>query len=77
MFGTYVPVRAEVVDIPGLSAHADADGIIRWLRGAPAPNTSYLVHGEPEGAQALRGRLDAELGWMAVVPRPGERVLIR
>ncbi|MFE2870962.1 MBL fold metallo-hydrolase RNA specificity domain-containing protein [Embleya sp. NPDC059259] len=25
MFGTYVPVSAEVVNIPGLSAHADAD----------------------------------------------------
>ncbi|MFF7250213.1 hypothetical protein ACFZBU_40795 [Embleya sp. NPDC008237] len=35
------------------------------------------MHGEPEGAQALRDRLDAEPGWTAVVPRPGERVSIR
>ena len=42
--------------------------------GAPAP---YLVHGEPDAAQALRDRIDDQLGWNAVVPRSGERVLVR
>ncbi|WP_310794271.1 hypothetical protein [Streptomyces sp. 1114.5] len=35
------------------------------------------MHGEPEGSEALRDRIDRELGWTAVVPRSGERVLIR
>ncbi|MFD5432972.1 MBL fold metallo-hydrolase RNA specificity domain-containing protein [Kitasatospora sp. NPDC127067] len=78
MYGTYVPVRAEVVNVPAFSAHADAAEIIEWLRPAPQPpNAVYLVHGEPEGSQALRDRIDRELGWTAVVPRSGERVLIR
>ncbi|MFC5720909.1 MBL fold metallo-hydrolase RNA specificity domain-containing protein [Streptomyces gamaensis] len=77
MFGEYVPVRAEVVDVPGFSAHADADEILGWLRGAPAPHATYLVHGEPEAAEALRERVDRVLGWTAVVPRSGERVLVR
>ncbi|MEV5528462.1 MBL fold metallo-hydrolase RNA specificity domain-containing protein [Streptomyces prunicolor] len=51
--------------------------IIDWLRGAPAPHTTYLVHGEPEAAEALRDRIDQSLGWTAVVPRSGERVLVR
>ncbi|MEY9941861.1 MBL fold metallo-hydrolase [Streptacidiphilus sp. MAP5-3] len=36
MFGTYVPVRAEVVDVRGFSAHADADEILAWLPGCLA-----------------------------------------
>lgn len=79
MLGEYVPVRAEVVNVPGFSAHADAAEIIAWLRdgAALAPSATYLVHGEPDAAQALRDRIDEELGWNAVVPRSGERVLVR
>ncbi|BFV60646.1 MBL fold metallo-hydrolase [Kitasatospora sp. CMC57] len=77
MYGGYVPVRAEVVNVPAFSAHADADEIIDWLRHAPPPSATYLVHGEPDGSHALRDRIDRELGWTAVVPRSGERVLIR
>ncbi|PYC87329.1 MBL fold metallo-hydrolase [Streptomyces tateyamensis] len=76
IFGGYVPVRAEVVSVPGFSAHADAGEILDWLGGAPPPSATYLVHGEPDGSSALRDRIDRELGWTAVVPRPGEQVLI-
>ncbi|MFE1312459.1 MBL fold metallo-hydrolase RNA specificity domain-containing protein [Streptomyces sp. NPDC058755] len=77
MFGEYVPVRATVADLPLFSAHADAGQIIEWLRAAPAPHTTYLVHGEPDAAAALRDRIDRQLGWTAVVPRSGEHVLVR
>ncbi|MFI1809482.1 MBL fold metallo-hydrolase RNA specificity domain-containing protein [Streptomyces sp. NPDC020422] len=77
MFGEYVPVRAEVADVPHFSAHADAGQIVEWLRGAPAPHTTYLVHGEPSASEALRDRIDHELGWTAIVPRSGEAVLVR
>lgn len=77
MYGTYVPVRAEVVNVPAFSAHADAAEVVDWLRGARPPSATYLVHGEPDGSQALRDRIDRELGWTAIVPRSGERVLIR
>ncbi|MFB6941399.1 MULTISPECIES: MBL fold metallo-hydrolase RNA specificity domain-containing protein [unclassified Streptomyces] len=77
MFGDYVPVRAEVADLPHFSAHADADQIMDWLRGTPAPHTTYMVHGEESSSDALRDRIDRELGWTAVVPRPGEAVLVR
>ncbi|MEW1700405.1 MULTISPECIES: MBL fold metallo-hydrolase [unclassified Streptomyces] len=77
MFGAYVPVRAEVADVPHFSAHADAEQILDWLRGAPAPHTTYLVHGEPAASEALRDRVDRRLGWTAVVPRSGEAVLVR
>ncbi|MCM2577431.1 MBL fold metallo-hydrolase RNA specificity domain-containing protein [Streptomyces meridianus] len=77
MFGEYVPVRAEVVDVPAFSVHADADEILNWLKGAEPPGATYVVHGEPDAAAALRDRIDRELGWTTVVPRSGERVLVR
>lgn len=77
MYGTYVPVRAEIVDVPAFSAHADAAEVIDWLRTAPPPSATYLVHGEPEGSRSLRDRIDREPGRTAVVPRSGERVLVR
>jgi metallo-beta-lactamase family protein len=47
------------------------------LAGAPQPAVTYVVHGEPTAAAALRDRIDAELGWMAVVLALGERVIVR
>lgn len=75
MHGGYVPVRAEVVMLEGLSAHADADEIVAWLRRAPAPpRRVFVTHGEPAAADALRGRIEEELRWPASVPRDGEAV---
>ena len=73
--GRYVPVRAEVVDDPEFSVHADADELLEWLgRCDPAPRAVYVVHGEPDAARALADRIGDELGWVAVVPHHGERV---
>lgn len=52
--GRYALVRAEVVNLPSFSAHADADELVEW---------------------AERKRLH-DIGWTAVLPNDGERVLI-
>lgn len=76
--GEYVPVNAEVVDVAGFSVHADADELLAWLGSAPQPpKVVYVVHGEPAASAALAHRIGAELGWLAVVPRDGERVRVR
>ena len=75
MHGRYVPVNADIVQIPDFSVHADADEIIAWLGLAPsAPRTVYVVHGEPAASAALARRIHDDLGWCAVTPRYGERV---
>ena len=75
--GHYVPVRAEVVSIDEFSVHSDAEELLEWLGSAPqAPSTAYVVHGEPDSAKALVARIRDDLGWNAVVPRYGERVLL-
>lgn len=75
--GRYVPVHADIVNVPDFSVHSDADETLQWLGRAPrAPRTVYVVHGEPSAAEALAARIAAELGWTAVVPSHGERVLL-
>jgi metallo-beta-lactamase family protein len=75
MFGEDVPVRAHVETIHGLSAHADADGLMRWLRTATRPpRRVFVVHGDPSPAAALASRIRAELGWPVVVPAYQDRV---
>jgi metallo-beta-lactamase family protein len=70
IFGEEVAVNCEVVSLAGMSAHADAQQIMRWLATAPnAPKGVYLNHGEPAAADALRQRIEHELKWPAVVPR--------
>jgi metallo-beta-lactamase family protein len=75
MIGRYVPVRAEIVNIPAFSVHADQSEIIGWLkRAAGMPDVVYVVHGDPAAAEALRTTIVRELRWNAVVPRYLERV---
>ncbi len=76
--GEYVPVNAQIVDVQGFSVHADADELLAWLGCAPTPpRVVYVVHGEPAASAALAQRIGAELGWLAVVARDGERVRVR
>lgn len=75
IFGQHVPVHARIEKIDGMSAHADAGEIIRWLRTFPrAPKMTYLVHGEIVAQDALRLRIARELGWPVHVPVHGEKV---
>jgi metallo-beta-lactamase family protein len=74
MFGQEIPVLAKVLQLDGMSAHADATEILRWLRTFPsAPRTTYLVHGEPPAQEMLKARIEAELAWPVLIPAHGER----
>ncbi|MFA5538583.1 MAG: MBL fold metallo-hydrolase [Gemmobacter sp.] len=71
--GQWVPVRAEIDDLSMLSAHADADGLMRWLSGfRRPPERVFITHGENQAAETLRVRIDRELGWNATVPRQNQ-----
>ncbi len=73
--GRYVPIRAEVADLDMLSAHSDADETIGWLGNfAHPPKMTYVVHGEPESADALRLRIADELSWSVAAPEHREQV---
>jgi metallo-beta-lactamase family protein len=76
--GEQVPIRAEVQNLSMLSAHADSNELIRWLRGfAHAPRMTFVTHGENHSAEALRQRIERELGWRCHVPRHLEAVELK
>ncbi len=73
IYGEWVRINAEVADLAMLSAHADADELIRWAKGFEAPpRRVFVVHGEPEPADTLRRHLDREFGWEATVSRQNQ-----
>lgn len=77
IFGSYVPVRAEVCSIASLSAHADWLELVEWLlRSELAPRGAFVTHGEPAASDALRRRLQERLGWAASVPADGQTVVL-
>jgi metallo-beta-lactamase family protein len=68
--GKDVPVRAEVHNLSMLSAHGDASEIVRWLSGFEhPPRTTFITHGETTAAEALKRRIEQELGWVCRIPK--------
>jgi len=66
IFGETIAVRARIHTIGGLSAHADQTALLGWLgRFHQPPGATWVVHGEPLAAQALRERIEQDLGWPA------------
>lgn len=64
MLGEWVPVRAEVQRLDGLSAHADREALLAWVGALPRPPAHvYVTHGEPEAADALRQAIEERLHW--------------
>ncbi len=67
--GEWIDIRAEVISLPGLSGHADHQGLLDWIEALPrAPRHVYLMHGEPEAADSLRQAITERQGWPCSVP---------
>jgi metallo-beta-lactamase family protein len=75
MFGEMIPVRAQIVRIDALSAHADRSELVRWAGtfGKPAPSRVFLNHGEPESSESLAALLHETYGWNPRIPNPLEK----
>ena len=75
MYGTDVPVRAEILEMHQLSAHAGQSELMRWLDGFPsAPKHTWLVHGEPPGLTALQGLIRDRKKWSVDIARYAQTV---
>lgn len=74
-----IPVEAEIFSIDSLSAHADSDDLIAWVKHIERkPQTTYLVHGEKNAQQTLAYRLVHECKLLPpIIPRLGESFELR
>ncbi len=69
IFGEQVPVRAQVIEIGQLSAHAGRNELLRWLSGIQAPpRQTFFVHGEPNALKSLRDAVVTQFHWDTTIP---------
>lgn len=64
IFGIEVPVKCHIEHLDGLSAHADKNELLTWLRNFhQQPKITFIVHGEEKSALTFSESIKNELGW--------------
>jgi metallo-beta-lactamase family protein len=77
ILGQYYPVRARIAQLNGFSAHADRDGLLRWLSGLrKPPRRVFVTHGELDASQNLAGLIRSSHGWETIVPSYQDQVFL-
>ena len=72
-----IHVEAEVLAIDSLSAHADSDDLVGWLKQIKImPRTIFLNHGESSALEALNYRIKNELKWSSIIVDEGQTVVL-
>ena len=69
LFGEEIMVRCNIVSLRGMSAHADKEGLLRWVNAfEPKPQRVFVVHGENDICESFTVTLIEE-GHRAVAPK--------
>ncbi|MCV0403291.1 MAG: MBL fold metallo-hydrolase [Chloroflexi bacterium] len=77
--GQEIEVKCRIRSISGFSAHADQEELETWLghfAGDGKPKTVFIVHGDPDAAEAFAERVRKELGMEAVIPKHRQTVTL-
>lgn len=73
LFGEAVQVKAEIVNLPGISGHADRNHLTKWVSGMKQlPQKVFVVHGEDQVTDEFANHLSQTLGVDAVAPYSGD-----
>lgn len=69
IFGKYFPVKAEVFSDESMSAHGDQKDLLQWTKDiVTPPKKTFIIHGEPHAADALRRKFEDTLNWSTHIP---------
>ena len=72
LFGETVYVGAEICQMPGISGHADVNGLMTWIKSfSQKPAKVFVTHGDDEVTEIFARRLEEELGLDAMAPFSG------
>ena len=72
LFGEPISVRAELLQLPGLSGHADKDGLVEWLSHfEDKPRKVFVVHGDDFACEAFSEYVNKEMKIHAYAPFSG------
>lgn len=73
LFGEEIEVRANIVNLPGISGHADRDHLTKWISAfEKPPKKVFVVHGEESTAVSFAEHVKADVGFDAVAPYSGD-----
>ena len=73
--GKRIAVRARIESLHGLSAHADSEEILEWVSHIKHPPSQiFLVHGELQAQESLKGKLEKVITSKIVIPEYLEEV---
>ena len=73
LFGENIQVHAEILNLPGISGHADRDMLTKWASAFKnPPKRVFVVHGEDKVCDEFAEHLHTELGYQAVAPYSGD-----
>lgn len=69
IYGKYYEVKAEIMNLDVLSAHADQVELLDWMSAIEnTPEKVYIIHGENHSADALRLKIKDTYGWESTLP---------
>lgn len=72
LFGETIKVAARIKSLPGVSGHADMNGLLKWLTSfEKKPEKVFVVHGEDSVCNRFAEYLTKELGYDAHAPYSG------
>ena len=72
LFGETVQVAAEICKMPGISGHADVNGLLDWARAFDnKPKHVFVTHGDDTVTEVFAQRLKEDLGYDATAPFSG------
>lgn len=75
LHGRYFDVKATIEHITTMSSHADQKELLSWMSQIKnKPEKVFIVHGEPQSADALRVKIQHEFGWNCQIPSFMEQV---
>lgn len=73
IFGEEIAVNARIEYIEGYSGHADQDGLMNFIYSfIEKPKNIFLVHGEENSQEVLKGKIEEEAKIPVIVPSYGE-----
>ena len=72
LFNETIQVEAEIDTLPGVSGHADKNGLLAWLKGfQEKPDFVIVNHGDANACEAFTACLKQEYGYRAFAPYSG------
>ena len=72
LFGETVSVGAEIRQMPGVSGHADVNGLMTWIKAfKEKPQKVFVTHGDDAVTEIFATRLQEELGLDSMAPFSG------